>query len=427
MLMRLVLTSFSLVLAFVGPPPTQATTVSVSDEAMRFRANFGLTATASHVAMVAKQYASGRDIDDRYGVPLLPDEAAEVDRRVVVQENLGPLRQLLAQDESTYGGHYIDQPNGGVVVVQLAGAAGPARDAIKRVLPAGATLRIERVQHSAARLRALVDDITEDLGALRAEGIEVASVSHRHRDNRVLIGVTNFNEKIQQILEARYGEGLVAVVFEKVEPESHGCISTDHCAYPMRGGVWISGCTAGFIVRRGSNTFLTTAAHCTASTTGGIFRHNGYGNLGGTYASAGFNGSRAEVKIIDMPDSQESNRVYLGTTQVQGITAWQGVYDDNEGDLVCMRGANLGVTACGNISDTYVNTNISGIDYIGLRRANYSSMGGDSGGPVFRNNLAIGIHNSSSSLGKAYSHIGYVYQMLNVVPCFDSKCGDGGV
>lgn len=427
MLSRLTFIGFSLVLALVGPPPTQAVPSASDDEAVRFRINFGLDAAASHVAMVAKQYVYNRDIDDRYGVPLLPDEAAELDRRIEIQESLGPLRELLAMDDSAYGGHYIDQPGGGAVVVQLTGNAGPDRAALEAKLPPGASLRIERVQHSAAQLRDLVNEITNDLAALRALGVDVASVSHRHRDNRVLIGITNFNDATQRMLEERYGPELIEVAFEKVEPHSHGCISTDHCAYPMRGGVWISSCTAGFIVRRGSNTFLTTAAHCSASTTGGIFRHNGYGNLGGTYATAGFNGSRAEVKIIDMPDSQESNYVFLRTYQVQGITAWQGIYDDNEGDLVCKMGANTAVPTCGYISDTYVNTNIAGIDYIALRRANFSAVGGDSGGPVYRNNLAIGIYNSSSSLGKAYSHIGNVYQMLNVTPCLDLRCGDGGV
>jgi hypothetical protein len=59
------------------------------------------------------------------------------------------------------------------------------------------------------------------------------------------------------------------------------------------GGVWVSGCTAGPIVRRGSNTFLLTAAHCFATS----YTHNGYGLLGSVYASAGFDGSRADAKI----------------------------------------------------------------------------------------------------------------------------------
>lgn len=125
MLNRLGITVLSLVLALVAPSSTQATSAA-SEEATLFRANFGLEVSSSHIAMVAKQSAEDREVDNRYGVPLLPHEAAELDRRIGISESLGPIRDLLAKDESSYGGHYIDQPNGGTVVVQLVGSRGPS-------------------------------------------------------------------------------------------------------------------------------------------------------------------------------------------------------------------------------------------------------------------------------------------------------------
>jgi hypothetical protein len=347
---------------------------------------------------------------------------------VQIQEGLAPLRALLRADPANYGGHYIDQQAGGTVVVQLVGQDGPSEAAIRAVLPDGADLRIEPVRHTSAELIELTDTITKEWDALRATGISVVSTGYIGRDNIVQIGVTDPTAEETAAIESRFGSDRVEVVHEEIVAEHHGCISTDHCAYPMRGGVWVSGCTAGPIVRRGSNTFLLTAAHCPATS----YTHNGYGLLGSVYASAGFDGSRADAKIIDMTDTQESNRIFLTTSSWRLITTWQGVYDDNVGDLVCKMGANTGYVTCGNISSVYISTNVSGVDYIGQRRADYSSMGGDSGGPVYSagggtNRMAIGIHSAASGSNRYYSHIGYVYQMLNVIPCFDSQCGDGGV
>ena len=423
---RVALLALSIALSFGGSSPATVAASAPEAEAMRFRADFGLDAGIDHVASVAARQAAGGVVDERYGLPLLPAEAAEIDRRIAIQEGLGPLKDLLRQDPESYGGHYIDQRDSGTIVVQLAGDGGPTAAAIERALPAGATYRVEQVQRTAASLEALVDRITADAKDLRQDGIEVVSVALSYRGNTVEVGVANLTGDEVPTLQGRYGAAALQVTANTIEPDSHGCVSTDHCAYPMRGGVWVSGCTAGFIVRRSSNTLLMTAGHCGGSSDG-IWKHNGYGNIGATYASAAFDGSRTDAQIIHMTDSQESNWVYLKTYQVQAITGWQGVYQDNEGDLVCKMGANLGYNTCGYISSVYTSTNVSGVDYIAQRRANYYSVGGDSGGPVFRNTLAIGIHSAKDANGnRYYSHIGYIDDMLNVVPCFDSKCGDGG-
>jgi hypothetical protein len=103
------------------------------------------------------------------------------------------------------------------------------------------------------------------------------------------------------------------------------------------------------------------------------------------------------------------------------------VLEDNEGDWVCMIGANSGTPRCGSVTAVYVSTNVAGVDYIAQRRATFSAVGGDSGGPVYISNTAIGIFSAfGSGSSKYYSHVGYVDDMLNVIPCFDSRCGDGG-
>lgn len=423
---RVALLALSIALSFGGASPATVAASAPDAEVMRFRADFGLDAGIDHVARVAALQAAGGVVDERYGIPLLPAEAAEIDRRVAIQEGMEPLKQLLRQFPKAYGGHYIDQRDKGAIVIQLAGGAGPSAAEIERVLPAGATYRVEQVKRTAASLQELVDGITADAKELRNGGIDVVTIAMTYRGNAVEVGVAGLTDDDVATLRGRYSADALQITANTIEADSHGCVSTDHCAYPMRGGVWVSGCTAGFIVRRSSNTFLMTAGHC-AGSSDGIWKHNGYGNIGTTYASAAFDGSRTDAQIINMTDSQESNWVYLKTYQVQAISNWQGVYEDNEGDLVCKMGANLGYSTCGYISSVYVSTNVLGVDYIGQRRADYYSMGGDSGGPVFRNTLAIGIHSAKDANGnRYYSHIGYIDDMLNVVPCFDSKCGDGG-
>lgn len=251
MLKRLTFVLVAIAMTVSAPASTAGTSreslpapVPPVSEMLRFRASMGLDATESHVRAVANRYAWDSTIDDAYGVPLLPEEAAEIDRRVQIQEGLAPLRDLLRADPDSYGGHYIDHDSGGTVVVQIVGSSGPSDAAIRDVLPDGAELRIEHVRYTSAELLELTDTVTGDWDLLRDLGIEVASTALSGRDNVVQVGVNRPTAEEVAAIESRFGTDRVQVIHEEVVAEQHGCISTDHCAYPMRGGVWVSGCTA---------------------------------------------------------------------------------------------------------------------------------------------------------------------------------------
>jgi hypothetical protein len=160
------------------------------------------------------------------------------------------------------------------------------------------------------------------------------------------------------------------------------------------GGGAMSTCTGGFTVRvvGGSNQGISTAGHCGDSQT---YSGNTVTTVAGGEAYSG----NADVQFMRNASMTWNPSVYLGSSPnwpVEHRKNW-----DNAGinDSVCRYGKNTG--GCGILLDKWYQPSYvpSGSMSFGLMSGT-TSIGGDSGGPVYYGNTAWGIHSGFTSTGR---------------------------
>jgi streptogrisin C len=203
--------------------------------------------------------------------------------------------------------------------------------------------------------------------------------------------------------KARFGD-LLQVGTYAGTPHSRSC-NWHWCDMPLRGGVALMDgggtwqCTAGFTATgRGpnANSFLMTAGHCA-------------GAGGGTWKTRFSN-----LSVHDIGGWQNSNFDYWGDAgilRVNNVTGWlpmpwalyrpstdpwqHGNYKirhrgtSTVGMPICTTGAGTGYSNCGHV--TQVNASVAGFGPF-MTRGNFCGTYGDSGGPMYKNEAAYGIH-----------------------------------
>ena len=136
----------------VQPDPKEA--------ALRFRRTFGLDDSDE-----AMEYAKTFDqSSNRHGVPLNPEELADLDERSRQQEQQGPFADVAASLSGVLGGVWKDQRRRGeYVIMALRSLSATDLDRLVDALPSGARYRVEPATVSEATLRGWVDRLTRSL------------------------------------------------------------------------------------------------------------------------------------------------------------------------------------------------------------------------------------------------------------------------
>ncbi|MGV3732042.1 MAG: S1 family peptidase [Microcella sp.] len=202
-------------------------------------------------------------------------------------------------------------------------------------------------------------------------------------------------------------EGALSLIVESVSPEL--AVAVSFAKFPQQGGAegivggrqW-GQCTAGFSVRRGSVYGMTTAQHCRS-----VGLSTAYQGTAMTSPSAPIELStssgdikwRRTVSVVADPLFQAA----AGTYRMVSSTLNPVV-----GTAICKYGVTTGQT-CSTVAVTSMCAN----GYCGLTRVFADiSEPGDSGGPWFFGNTAMGIHHGTAAVGpylySAFTRIGGV-------------------
>ena len=167
---------------------------------IQVRKQFGLDASPAFVAGL--QGKPG--LDSNYiGVPITPAEAAEMEARNRAGLKLASIDAVLsAQQPGTFGGTWIDQAAGGVVVIASTDPASVNTDEVKALLPLGTKTEVRKVAVSLAYLRQLSLRIGSD-PILRGDGTGYGIFE---MDNRVEVDLpTSTPRSTVNLLYAKYG------------------------------------------------------------------------------------------------------------------------------------------------------------------------------------------------------------------------------
>lgn len=194
-------------------------------------------------------------------------------------------------------------------------------------------------------------------------------------------------------------------VFESIQESKLESTTT------IRGGVTLRTCTAGFIVVSGGSRGVTTASHCNdiqnygGTSVGTVVKHQYGYNIDLQIHGLGSNWApRNEIELL------WENRV---------INDRSGHSSLFEGQYICKHGKNTG-DSCGSITEVSTSqAKTPNSDKI--TAADYISASGDSGGPVFSSNTALGTHIGSLGNGDAvfgsYSHWEYGFNWYIMTTC----------
>ena len=353
-----------------------------------FRAEFGLTIDPTAVAAAV---AAG-PVSQNWGVALTEAEEADLAERVRIQEELPAVRDALMAVPG-FGGLQIDQQAGGSVeIFATAASAGRIGALASSIAPRGARLRVRVVPNSLASLQKVKDDVRAELVNKTAAGRRINTIRIELERSVVVVGVdrSTFAATVENLSDRFRGQ---PVEFEPAEPLEAAACSRSSCS-PLRAGLVIgiagAACTSSFVALAGTNYVLLTAGHCGAF--GNTVTHNGV-SIGKVTKSAFKDGALADAMMIDIDNAKKSNFVYVTSGEPsRPITSRMALNGDVVGSAVCGSGIKTGFF-CGSVT----NTDIDGQDakthnvIRNLQICTVDVRSGDSGGPMFYGNKAMGI------------------------------------
>ncbi|MBB5150321.1 S1 family peptidase [Ureibacillus thermosphaericus] len=239
------------------------------------------------------------------------------------------------------------------------------------------------------------------------QNIKILDITLNMKFNKLVIGVEDNNSYVTNTLKNLYGEKRIDVI--KVSPLQNDS-RTDYY-YTLQGGLRIvsenkDSCTSNVTVYDSKNKYyLLTAGHCSKV---GVKWTQGGKDIG-TMVSRIYSGN-TDAAIISMDSGRKGKYIYAHKPSDIKISGVQSLSGETVGDIVCKAGATTGFS-CGELLDK----NYSVYDltqwWKGLRKASYSSAGGDSGAPVITTNatnyLIVGIHKGKDNSNgyTIYTHI----------------------
>ncbi|UED83424.1 S1 family peptidase [Streptomyces profundus] len=203
---------------------------------------------------------------------------------------------------------------------------------------------------------------------------------------RVTVDETVSDAAIAEISE-RAGELSSAITFERTEGKIQRLLAGGDAIYASAG--WR--CSAGFNVRIGSADYFLTAGHCTEGLPG-WYTNSSQSTYIGPSIDASFPGDDYGLVRYDssVPRPGVVN-LYNGTTR--DIT---GAANATIGLSVQRSGSTTGLSG-GSVTGLNATVNYGGGDIVsGLIQTNVCAEPGDSGGPLFSGNTAIGLTSGGS-------------------------------
>lgn len=202
--------------------PSHAATASLSQDellkAVQFRISVGLRADEAWILQVAAD-PSSRAGEIAYGVPLTPDERAELDASRASYEEVVPKLTRYGQAHSDeWAGVYEES---GIVVAQFTGNVEQHAAAIALLVPTDA-VRVKGVRWSLAELTDLSDRIALGKRWLGTVGATLISGGVDVRANAVTLRISTGNDQAPDLIADYFDADREQIHFTLAEPPWSG-------------------------------------------------------------------------------------------------------------------------------------------------------------------------------------------------------------
>lgn len=272
---------------------------------------------------------------------------------------------------------YFDQTDFGIPRFLFTGHEERHERDLADLSPGELAFHVLTADRSWAELQKTAEAVSDDISALRKQGIDVGVVFPDVARNKVQVGVDEPRDSDEAALRSQYGPGLYV---EDVDtPTLDTCTGRGNCPDPsFKGGLEIFSatdanfCTSGFWGEIGSTKYILTAGHCVdedfdESIDHASWQHpdgTGIGVAeGGTYHDFPVGGtSRALVDVgwINANNSHDQdpyNRIYSTKTTTYSTEFKATNSEQSVGDgPVCRSDLKSPHWQCGLITATYAST-----------------------------------------------------------------------
>jgi len=359
---------------------------------------------------------------------------ADAEKRLSWQQRAGDLKTRLRASLgiARFGGLWIDPDNGDRLKVGVVGAIGTDRTTVAdtaTVEGVAHAVDVVGVRYSEAQLLAAMDQISEGLASVNKKASWPIQLSHWVGGNRLELvlppsgTLTLAQQALVGQVRSRYGDMLQTASYHE-RPMGDAC-QFPYCDPPLRAGIRINGpaggfCTGGFLARSKTDNklYMFTAGHCPwaagTNTWWTRFTDGSRHDLGPAHNGKwNSDGDMAIIRVVNETGWRPRAWVVVyASSDTTADSSYSITRDDysTEGQRICKTGAGTR-TDCGTVTRlgvtfTYTVTSVTGAvrteTVQGLGQASYCRGGGDSGGPVYANHTAYGIHVAGSSSCVAY-------------------------
>lgn len=407
--------------ALAESPARAQASVQTSDSTTQLRAQilrreFGLRSDAPYVAAINHSGSFGHA---PLGIPLTASETVDLDHRDRITLFLPAATTALTKHHD-YAGLWIDQQDGGTVVVQ--GTKGPLDSVARQSIPLDYRIRFTHVDNTLEALDKIVASVLSELRANLSLSTYLDSSSIDTKNNKVSLVINpSAPATLDATLRRQYPASLVTITRDKTAPH----LSSDRNVLSGRlvGGEWVNtdtgACTLTIANATGTDghRFAVTAGHCGDGNyyrgqTGTFYgiqhaHNNDWVGKTSTYCDCVLIGAISNTIVSTQVLVQNNNLYAFSQT---------GLGSYPPGLSVCLSGAasaedsirfpmNSGDLRCGQITRDAVSETCGGEILYDPVSTNIIPTDGDSGGPLGHGGGLVGlVHCSDGSYSKA-SHL----------------------
>ena len=142
-----------------------------------------------------------------YGVPLTPDEVADLVARIGASKDIAPvIQQYGSTVPDDWAGLFIDQEQGGIVVARFRANVVEHRRALSALLPSDAGFEVRPSHWTAAELEAFIAVVTDDAGWFPTIGTRFYTAEIDVIDNVVDVRFIGIDPSAAADIEAHFGD-----------------------------------------------------------------------------------------------------------------------------------------------------------------------------------------------------------------------------
>lgn len=383
---------------------------------VEFREKMGLNADLEHIQQVVTE-KNNKASKKQHGVYLTVEEMQDLNERIAHQSEFMPIILEYVNEnitEEDFGGLYIDQSEKGTLYISFTKDLKHFKKEIKdlaKLYKKEQKVKFRFVESSYEELQQQNDAVWKLYDLLKKQGVNIKAVKTDVKSNAVEISVYPLNSEIKAVLKQN-------LKFKyKVKEEKRNGADESRYDYqrPLEGGLAIENldynqdgvgyCTSGFSAVHQGDLYLVTAGHCGDSGD----RYNQGGTYFG-YMEKVADNANTDIGLIKLSIDSHAG---IGNYEKDNFTDWQREYEKYVGQYVCKNGITTGNT-CGTVEDI----DYSWFGHYDFVAADYGSDNGDSGAPVYKGGLIVGIHKGTYFGYKVYTPVDQAVDYYNLSPLF---------